>query len=1127
MEYGDKAWNNGEMRIPRLLALILLATLASPVKGVKDWPAGVVVESVTPQSAGAAAGFQPGDVLVAWSSEASPPAFPQPSGGDIQSPYDLLPLETEESLRRGVTLRGKRGDEEKIWALRSARWGIGTRPVLPPDLSALDLEGKTKAEAGDLAAAERSWRSAAEAARVGDDGRLAAWFLERLAGALAGAAMWPEADAVYSEALAALERESDLPAAAQLLRNWGGTFERRGAFDPAIEKYKKALAIDQAAAPKSLTAARTLNHLGVATAKKGHYDAGEEFLRQALAIREELVPGTIEVAMGFSNLGIMALRRGKLTAAEEHLGSAEDLLRRLAPESTEHALVFLNLGNVARARGDLEKSEGFHQRALAILEKIDPEGEGVAGCLQNLVNVAVLRGDLATADDLLRRILAIQERKAGNELGTWNTLVSLGHLAMDRGDLNAAEVHYRRGLAIAEKLSVDSREHALSLGTLGDLAAKHGDFATARTYLRRAQEVEEKLAPDSLDAASGLADLARLEMDSGGDLATAEGLLRRALSIFEKEAPESVEISVVLRNLGEIASRRGRLPEALQLGRRALDLQSKLAPGSTGEAGMLHFLGRVEREAGQSQDGIRDLCRAIDILDRQRTRLGGTHEAKTSFEASLDGYYHDCLEGLIELSRPAEAFHVLERGRARFFLALLAERDLHLSGLPPELAAERRHVNAEYDRVQSQLAGLSAGRDDAEIERLTGELGDLRARQEEIADRIRRESPRSAALHDPEPLDLAGARAALDPGTVLLEYAVGEEATWLFVVQPADAGGSGLEAFRVAVGSKKLREEVESFRLLLKDPHSNRAEFQTRARRLYDLLVRPAEPRIGKAQRILLSLDGPLHTLPFAALLHGDRYLVEWKPVHSVLSATVYAELTRSRPAQRIRGQEQLTAFGDPLYRPLKPEDSTDPEVQEAIRHGLSPRPLPFSSQEVKGIAALYPQARVYLGRDATEERAKSIGPESRLVHFACHGLLDERFPLNSALALTLPEKRAEGQDNGLLQAWEIFENVRLDADLVTLSACNTALGREMGGEGLVGLTRAFQYAGARSVLGSLWSVSDLSTARFMKRFYGYLRSGKPKDEALRAAQIDQIREKPGSPHPFHWAAFQLTGDWR
>jgi CHAT domain-containing protein len=121
-----------------------------------------------------------------------------------------------------------------------------------------------------------------------------------------------------------------------------------------------------------------------------------------------------------------------------------------------------------------------------------------------------------------------------------------------------------------------------------------------------------------------------------------------------------------------------------------------------------------------------------------------------------------------------------------------------------------------------------------------------------------------------------------------------------------------------------------------------------------------------------------------------------------------------------------------------------------------------------------------------------------------------------------------EGRDNGLLQAWEIFENVRLSAHLVTLSACDTALGKEMGGEGLLGLTRAFQFAGARSVLASLWSVADESTATLMKRFYTYLRQGKTKDEALRAAQLDLIRSAEVElSHPYHWAGFALYGDWR
>jgi CHAT domain-containing protein len=220
-----------------------------------------------------------------------------------------------------------------------------------------------------------------------------------------------------------------------------------------------------------------------------------------------------------------------------------------------------------------------------------------------------------------------------------------------------------------------------------------------------------------------------------------------------------------------------------------------------------------------------------------------------------------------------------------------------------------------------------------------------------------------------------------------------------------------------------------------------------------------------------------------------------------------------------------LLAIGDPLY-PAGADTSTDTQLQTALRRGLQLERLPATRNEVAAISGLFPNVRTLLGREATEEAIKSLAPQARRLHFACHGLLDERFPLNSALALSIPEHPGEGRDNGLLQAWEIFEELRLDADLVTLSTCDSGLGKEMGGEGLVGLVRAFQFAGARSVLASLWSVSDISTADLMQRFYGYLRGGRSKDEALRATQTDLIRSQ-GFSHPYHWAAFQLAGDWR
>ena len=181
---------------------------------------------------------------------------------------------------------------------------------------------------------------------------------------------------------------------------------------------------------------------------------------------------------------------------------------------------------------------------------------------------------------------------------------------------------------------------------------------------------------------------------------------------------------------------------------------------------------------------------------------------------------------------------------------------------------------------------------------------------------------------------------------------------------------------------------------------------------------------------------------------------------------------------------------------------------------------------------------RIHLGVDATETRAKATGRRVRYLHFATHGVLDPRFPLDSGLVLTRSEAAGNHSDNGFLQAWEIFESLRVDAEMVVLSACETGLGEIQGGEGLIGLTRAFHYAGARSVLSTLWRVDDEATADLIVRVYRHLRAGHSKADALRAAQLDFIRGTDGDPGiestkpgdvsaPYFWAAFQLHGDWR
>jgi CHAT domain-containing protein len=423
--------------------------------------------------------------------------------------------------------------------------------------------------------------------------------------------------------------------------------------------------------------------------------------------------------------------------------------------------------------------------------------------------------------------------------------------------------------------------------------------------------------------------------------------------------------------------------------------------------------------------------------------------------------------------------------------------------------------------VQARIASLRPAENAREIDQQRKRLQDLERERDEITEQVRRTSPRVAALQYPRPLTFPAARKVLDPGTVLLSYSVGPDHTRLFVVQP---GGEdpGISVFTLPIGEKALREQVNSFADALRD-----AGFQRQSRGLYDLLMRPAEQLIACGRRILICPDGPLDRLPFAALLRNEnQYLIEWKPLHIIQSATLYAEV-KGRRSSRTANRE-LVIFGDPQYPAAETEQNPLRIADSGLRGGSSGfgfARLRFTRLEANAIAALYPgQSRVFLGPEATEERAKSIGRDVRYLHFATHAVLDRRVPLNSALVLTIPEHPADGRDNGLLQAWEIFENVRIDADLVTLSGCQTGLGQEQDGEGLIGLTRAFLYAGAHSILASRWTVQDVSTAELMKRFYSHLKDGAEKDEALQQAQME-LMHVPQFARPYYWAAFFLIGD--
>ena len=1099
--------------------------------------AGVVVEEVAPGSLGERAGLLPGDVLTGWWRPGAAPANPGPAAGLLLSPFDLQAAFVEQAPRGALQLFGTRGSAAWSWTLLGGaaieQVAVETRPLLAADLLALHEESKSLLAAQQGIPAAALWQSAAERASARGEGRTALWFLARRALALARLRLWAEADAAFEGAVAALTLADERMAAALLLEEWAYVANRRTQWERALGLHERALQLLAAGPETSLARARVLCGRGESLRRWEKYAAAQEVLRQSLGRHEVLAPESLDVARTLYELARAVSDSGDDAAAEILATRGEGLLRRLAPGSLLHARSLDLLGAVRFYRDDRAGAVRAFEESLALARRREPLGQDSARALLHLGVAARLDDDLPLAEEYLREALAIWQTLPPDSATLYNLASNLSQLAFltgAQGDLSAGRAYGRQALEIQEKLDPTSRGVADALDALASVAHRAGDAAAARRDLTRAVALREKLPADKISLALTLALLGHVEVTSGEDLDRAEEALRRARHLLDEIKPLGLFQAEVLSDWSRLAAARNRPEEALELIRQALEIRGKLTPGNIGEAADLRWLGQLEWRLGRLAEGAEHQCRAADIVDDVRNRLDGRESLRSQFLASHGEYYAGCISARFHQDRQREAFHLLERGRARSLLDLMATRPLEPPELPADLKARRGQLRSEYERISAILAGLGLGQDAARVEELLGQLREIRRRQEALTQEIWSASPRFAALKHPHPLDLDGARGALDPGTALLAYVMGEQEVFLFVVRPEGGGSPGFAAFRLPVAAGPLRAEVEAFRSLLRDPGSPPRALGARARALYRRLIQPAESAIAPAERLLIAPDGILHTLPFAALRRRDgRYLVEWKPVHTVISATVYAELRQRRNLRLPRPEPRVAAFGDPVYprwSGRQAEDAADLHLRSALRRGLSLAPLPWTRSEVEALGRLYPQARLYLDREATEENAKALDRAVEIVHFAGHALLDEALPLNSALALTIPEHPAAGRDNGLLQIWEIFEQVRLDADLVVLSACSTALGRETAGEGLVGLTRAFQFAGARSVLASLWEIDDGSTALFMPDFYRHLRDGRTKDEALRLAQLGWIRSAARA-HPFYWAAFQLVGDHR
>lgn len=1093
--------------------------------------AGIVIESVQKGSAAEKAGLHENDILLHWSQS--------DANGDIKSPYNLFFLETERAPREEVTLIGLRQNEKSSWRLGSETiWGIEARPNFSDTLLAVYRTGQQLVKDGKVAEAAGYWRSEGGSLATSSSALswLSSWFSFHAAEMLAASQKWQEADAAYAEAIQRAS-SSDPDVITQLFQTWGITYRRREQWDSAEKCYLQALNNQRKTEGEdTLITARILNNIGNVAWELNDLPKTKQYFTETLNIRRKLAPQSLQLAWTLEGLGNAASVSGDLGRASEYYLESLTIKEKIVPGSIELARTLHNFGNLNLDLAHLALAQQCFYRALNLVNgKIHPQSSFIAVLNNGLGLAAYYRGDLAKAEEFFITAISIDKVSSPNSIEIAGHINNLGMVAEERGDFNKAEQYYQEALAIQQKLRPNQLSSAESFANLGVVYQKLRDFFHAEEYALKASEIANKLAPNSPDAANDFDLLGDIARDSG-DLFKAEAYYRRALAIQERIQPESQVYATTLAELAAIA------------------------------------------RLGGDLDVAEGLYRTVsEVLASQTGQIGGVENVRANFRGKFEKYYKEYIDLLMTQGRPELAFHVIEQSRARTLLETLAANhiDVHKGADPALLAQEHALRDLLQGKMNRRIKLLSNQHTEKQKEDFDNEIAQLVRQHEEIEEHIRAASPDYGALTQPQSLDTKSIQRLLSDDTLLLEYSLGQSRSYVFAVS-----AHSLHAYELP-SRTEIENRAEHLYQLMTEPsrvvpagsHREKrarlirsdADLRKTAAELSRMVLGPVKDELQQ-RRLLIVSDGALQYIPFAALpepeLQTRKTPVPLILRHEILnlpSASVLALLHKKQETQK-----EVAVFADPVF------DSRDSRVKLApisqsvlnqtsnmgssvggtlmepvsgINDNLTrsvadinpaqageihlPR-LAFTRDEARAIMAVVPTAMGMeaLGFDASRNRVISGElAQYRVIHFATHALVDNVHPELSGLVLSLVDEKGE-PIVGFLGLQDIY-NLDLSADLVVLSACQTALGKQINGEGMIGLTRGFMYAGAPHVLASVWKVDDFATAKLMAYFYKALeRDRMTPAQALRQAQVELLKERQWSA-PYYWAGFTLQGDWR
>ena len=755
----------------------------------------------------------------------------------------------------------------------------------------------------------------------------------------------------------------------------------------------------------------------------------------------------------------------------------------------QEASALLNKASCLQQLGDAAGAIPMFEKVLAI-RRAAGDREGIARSLYGIANAHLAMGDPAQALDAFRRSLPYW-REVKQQFGEADTHNALGLVYAQLGDSERAAGEYEDALKLWRALGDKGRE-AYTLNNLCLSSLSAGEARRAADQCQRGFALVEN-GPDRRAQAYLLQNLADAKL-ALVDHGAARELTLRSVAI-KRELEDRWGEAHSLQTLGEIQRATNHNSEAEDLLNQSLALRRAIHD-KAGEIKSLGSLARMHRGLGKLGEAAAEIASAVRLIEESRTGLA-SQDLRAIYFASQRDYYALQIGILVQQRRAAESLEACERARGRLLLDRLSDT----------LAEVRRGVNpallARERVVQQRLNTAAKARQPASEKALNALLAESR----DIAEQIRKASPRYAGLVAPPLLKAPAIQGLLDRDTAMLVYFLGPTASYLWIVTASDVTIRELPPRGQIDG--RLREFGETI--------SRRADWIANAKALTQLLVGPASSKLGlvRPKRIVIAPDGGLEAFPFALLM----------PDYEVVTLPSASALSLARARRRAAPASTIAIFADPVF---SREDPRAPASAPADDGAPLPR-LRFSRLEATQIAALVAAAKRSVALDF--EASKSSLDARPLagygvLHFATHAILDDTRPALSAIALSRFDAAGKPAADAFLRLHEIY-NLNLQARLVTLSACRSAAGKPLAGEGLMSITRGFLYAGAASVLAALWDIDDRATAELMRRFYeGFLTRGMAPAAALRAAQ-QGIRATPGWEHPYYWAGFALQGEWR